>query len=50
MIRDFVQLVESQGEKKGSSDISVSIESHIMAFASKISRLEGRTVMISELV
>jgi predicted dehydrogenase len=49
IMRDFVSLVESGGEEKGLSDISISVQSHVMAFAAEISRLEGRTIKLSEL-
>jgi predicted dehydrogenase len=48
IMRDFVNLVQSNGNEKGLSDISISVQSHVMAFASEISRLEGRTVKLNE--
>jgi hypothetical protein len=48
IMRDFVKLVESGGAEKGLSDISISIQSHIMAFAAEASRLEGKTIKLKE--
>lgn len=48
IIRDFTQLVRGEGSGESLSSASVSVQSHVMAFAAEKSRLEGKTVDIAQ--
>lgn len=50
IMRDFVRLVQSDGEVAGLSGAHVSVQSHLMAFASEKSRLEGRTIKMTDYI
>jgi predicted dehydrogenase len=50
IMRDFVDLVRSDGKKSGRSAAHLSIQGHLMAFAAETSRLEGRVVEMSAFV
>lgn len=50
IMRDFVRLVRSDGKEKGLTEASVSLQSHLMAFAAEKSRLEGRVISISDYI
>ena len=48
MVKDFVQAVALQDPSKLSSDISVSIESHVMGFMAEKSRLGKKMVEVKK--
>lgn len=48
IMRDFVRLVRSDGREQGRTDSSISVQSHLIAFAAEKSRLEKRTVDLKE--
>ncbi|NOU88414.1 hypothetical protein GC102_22045 [Paenibacillus sp. LMG 31460] len=50
IMHDFVRLVQSDGEVAGLSGAHVSVQSHLMAFASEKSRLEGRTITMTDYI
>ncbi len=50
LMRDFVRLVASDGKLKGLTEASISVQSHLMAFAAEKSRVEGRTIDMKEYV
>ncbi|NCC55921.1 MAG: hypothetical protein EOM11_10690 [Erysipelotrichia bacterium] len=48
IMKEFVRLVANA--RTGSTDISISVQSHLMSFAAEKSRIEHRTVRIDEMV
>lgn len=48
LIRDFVRLVQKDGVNDGLTSASISVQSHIMAFAAEKSRLEGRVIFLED--
>ncbi|WP_308635199.1 Gfo/Idh/MocA family protein [Paenibacillus silvisoli] len=48
IMRDFVRLVQSDGNEKGLTGAGISVQSHLMAFAAEKSRLESRVVSLAE--
>jgi len=50
IVRDFLARLRGQRTGPAGSDLSASVESHLMAFAAERSRLEGRTVELASLV
>lgn len=48
IMRDFVRLVAADGMGKGRTSADISVQSHLMAFASEISRLENRVVFMND--
>ncbi|MBQ7195160.1 MAG: Gfo/Idh/MocA family oxidoreductase [Bacteroidales bacterium] len=46
LLRDFLEAVDAQDVSKLSSNISASIESHLMGFAAERSRLQGKKVKL----
>lgn len=50
IMRDFVRLVQSEGNEKGLTGADISVKSHLIAFAAEKSRLESRTVIMSDYI
>ena len=50
LMKDFVRLVSSGSEADGLTSARASLQSHLMAFAAEISRLENRTVWLDRLI
>lgn len=50
IIRDFVNLVRSDGKEKGLTGAGISLQSHLIAFAAEKSRLESRVINMSEYI
>jgi predicted dehydrogenase len=50
IMRDFVELVRSGGNKKGLTSASESVQSHIMSLAAELSRVEKRVINIEEYI
>lgn len=48
LMHDFVRLVQKDGIDKGLSPASVSVQSHLMAFAAEKSRLEDKVIFMKE--
>ncbi|MFD0673047.1 Gfo/Idh/MocA family protein [Cohnella sp. GCM10027633] len=48
IMRDFVQLVRGDGPGESLSSASVSVQSHVMAFAAEQARLENKTILIED--
>ncbi|GMX63728.1 hypothetical protein Elgi_32230 [Paenibacillus elgii] len=48
IMQDFVRLVRQNGLEAGLTSASVSVESHLMAFAAEKSRLENRVIQIDD--
>ncbi|QJD88398.1 Gfo/Idh/MocA family oxidoreductase [Cohnella herbarum] len=48
IMRDFVRLVRSGGTEKGLTGAKTSVQSHLIAFAADISRLEQRVILMAE--
>jgi len=48
IMRDFVQLVQTDGEKAGLTSACVSVQSHLMAFAAEKSRVEGTVIHLND--
>jgi hypothetical protein len=47
-MKHFVQLVQSSGQQSGLTSATISIQSHLMAFAAEKSRLERRVINLQE--
>ncbi|MBZ9685967.1 Gfo/Idh/MocA family oxidoreductase [Clostridium estertheticum] len=50
IMRDFVELVRNQGEKKGLTSASESVQSHIMSIAAERSRLESKIINVQDYI
>ncbi|WP_113673891.1 Gfo/Idh/MocA family protein [Vallitalea guaymasensis] len=48
IMEDFVKLVEADGKLKGKTEASISVQSHVMAFAAEESRLTDKVITIDE--
>lgn len=48
IIKDFIQLVQSEGKKTSLTSADVSVQSHMMAFAAEKSRLEHKVIDMKE--
>ncbi|GIP27912.1 oxidoreductase [Paenibacillus sp. J23TS9] len=49
LIRDFIRVIRGNGQNEVLTSAAKSVESHMMAFAAERSRLERRTVHLSEM-
>ncbi len=50
LMKDFVELVRNDGKLKGKTEASISVQSHIMAFAAEESRVTDRVLKIEDFV
>ena len=50
IMKDFTELVRDGGKKKSLTSASVSVQSHLMAFAAEKSRLESKVINIREYI
>jgi predicted dehydrogenase len=50
IMRDFVDLVRHNGEKKGLTSADVSVQSHIMSLAAEKSRLDNKVINIQDYI
>lgn len=48
IMSDFVKLVSADGKLKGKTEASISVQSHVMAFAAEESRLTDKVINIEE--
>jgi predicted dehydrogenase len=48
IMQEFVRLVRQNGQEAGLTSASISVESHLMAFAAEKSRVENRIIQIDE--
>lgn len=48
LMKDFVNLVANDGKVKGKTEASLSVQSHLMAFAAEKSRVSGRVTDMEE--
>lgn len=50
IMSDFVQLVQANGKLKGKTEASVSVQSHVMAFAAEKARLTDQVIVLDNFV
>lgn len=50
IMRDFVKLVQSDGQEEGLTSADISVKSHLIAFAAEKSRLESQVVIMSDYI
>ncbi|HNX13872.1 MAG TPA: Gfo/Idh/MocA family oxidoreductase [Oscillospiraceae bacterium] len=50
LMRDFLRLVQGDGEAEGLTSVKKSVQSHIMSFAAEKARLEGTVINIKEYI
>ena len=48
IMKEFIGLVRENKNSRNHTDISVSVQSHLMSFAAEESRLTGKTIKIEE--
>ncbi|GMQ61354.1 Gfo/Idh/MocA family protein [Vallitalea maricola] len=48
LMEDYIQLIKSSGKLKGKTEASISVQSHVMAFAAEESRLTDKVIHIHE--
>jgi len=50
IMRDFVQLVQSDGQVEGLTSADISVKSHLIAFAAEKSRLESQVIIMADYI
>ncbi|BBH19492.1 oxidoreductase [Paenibacillus baekrokdamisoli] len=50
IMREFIRLVQSDGEEKGLTGARISVQSHLIAFAAEKSRLESRVIAMPDYI
>ncbi len=50
IMRDFVRLVQSDGQVEGLTSAEISVKSHLIAFAAEKSRLESQVIIMADYI